>query len=452
MKRIYFCIITIVAGILNSCGVYKPYSRPDMDVEGLYRDMKTNDTVSLASLNWKEFFQDKYLQALIEKGLAQNTDLRIAHTRVEAAKAVLMNTQLSYLPSVSLTPDGSVSNMNGSSVKTYNLATSASWETDLFGKVTNAKRGARVALEGSRAYEQAVQTGLVATIANSYYTLLMLDRQLEISERTLDSWKEMEKTLEALKHAGKSNDAAVLQAKANRLALEASVVSVLKSIRETENSLSALLADTSQVIERGILAKQSFHDTLSIGLPIQLLANRPDVRQAEFNLAQACYATNSARAAFYPSITLSGSIGWTNNAGEIVMNPGSWLLRAVGSLVQPLFNKGTNIANLRQAKAYQEETLLLFRQSLLDAGKEVNDALTICQSARLRLDYGEQQVSVLKEAVRKTELMMRHSSINYLEVLTARQSLLDAELTQAQDKFDEIQGIISLYHALGGGL
>lgn len=452
MKRIYFCIITIVAGILSSCGVYKPYSRPDMDVEGLYRDMKTNDTVSLASLNWKEFFQDKHLQALIEKGLAQNTDLRIAHTRVEAAEAVLLNARLSYLPSISLAPEGSISSMNGNPVKPYNLAASASWEIDLFGKVTNAKRGARAALEGSRAYEQAVQTELVATIANSYYTLLMLDRKLEINERTLDSWKEMEKTLEALKNAGKSNDAAVLQAKANRLALEASVVSVLKSIRETENSLSALLADTSQMIKRGILAKQSFPDTLTVGLPIQLLANRPDVRQAEFNLTQACYATNSARAAFYPSITLSGSIGWTNNAGEIIMNPGSWLLRAVGSLVQPLFNKGTNIANLRQAKAYQEETLLLFRQSLLDAGKEVNDALTICQSARLRLDYGEQQVSVLKEAVRKTELMMRHSSINYLEVLTARQSLLDAELTQAQDKFDEIQGIISLYHALGGGL
>lgn len=452
MKLIYFCIITIATSLLSGCGVYTPYSRPDIDIEGLYRDTETNDTVSIASFGWKAFFHDKHLQSLIERGLVQNTDLRIAHTRVEAAEAVLMNARLSYLPSISLAPEGSISGMNGNSVKSYNLAASASWEIDLFGKVTNAKQGARATLEGSWAYEQAVQTELVATIANSYYTLLMLDRQLEISERTLDSWKEMEKTLEALKNAGKSNDAAVLQAKANRLALEASVVSVLKSIRETENSLSALLADTSQVIERGILAKQSFPDTLTIGLPIQLLANRPDVRQAEFNLAQASYATNLARAAFYPSITLSGSIGWTNNAGEIVMNPGSWLLGAVGSLVQPLFNKGTNIANLRQAKAHQEETLLLFRQSLLDAGKEVNDALTVCQSARLRLDYGEQQISALTEAVRKTELMMRHSSINYLEVLTARQSLLDAELTQAQDKFDEIQGIISLYHALGGGL
>lgn len=335
-------------------------------------------------------------------------------------------------------------------IKTYNLAASASWEIDLFGKVTNAKREALAALEGSRAYRQAVETQLIATIANSYYMLLMLDRQLIISEQTLITWKETEHSIEALKRAGKSNDAAVLQAKANRLALEASVVSIRKSIRETENGLSALLADTSHDIMRGALQKQQFPDTLSAGLPVQLLANRPDVRQAEWNLAQAYYATNAARSAFYPSLTLSGSIGWTNNVGGVVVNPGSWLFSAVGSLMQPLFNKGTNIANLRQAKARQEEALLLFQQSLLDAGKEVNNALTRWQSARIRMDYVNQQIMTLQEAVRKTELLMQHTSTNYLEVLTARQRLLEAELTQAQDKFEEIQGVIDLYHAVGG--
>ena len=320
----------------------------------------------------------------------------------------------------------------------------------MFGKVTNAKREALAALEGSRAYRQAVETQLIATIANSYYMLLMLDRQLIISEQTLITWKETEHSIEALKRAGKSNDAAVLQAKANRLALEASVVSIRKSIRETENGLSALLADTSHDIMRGALQKQQFPDTLSAGLPIQLLANRPDVRQAEWNLAQAYYATNAARSAFYPSLTLSGSTGWTNNVGGVVVNPGSWLFSAVGSLMQPLFNKGTNIANLRQAKARQEEALLLFQQSLLDAGKEVNNALTRWQSARIRMDYVNQQIMTLQEAVRKTELLMQHTSTNYLEVLTARQRLLEAELTQAQDKFEEIQGVIDLYHAVGG--
>ena len=453
MKFAYYTFILLWAVcLMTGCSIYKPYSRPEVQTEGLYRDLEeTRDTASIATLGWGNLFSDKNLQALIEKGLERNTNLRVAHIRVKAAEAVLMNARLSYLPSVVLTPDGSISGTEGAkAIKTYNLAASASWEIDLFGKVTNAKREALAALEGSRAYRQAVETQLIATIANSYYMLLMLDRQLIISEQTLITWKETEHSIEALKRAGKSNDAAVLQAKANRLALEASVVSIRKSIRETENVLSALLADTSHDIMRGALQKQQFPDTLSAGLPIQLLANRPDVRQAEWNLAQAYYATNAARSAFYPSLTLSGSTGWTNNVGGVVVNPGSWLFSAVGSLMQPLFNKGTNIANLRQAKARQEEALLLFQQSLLDAGKEVNNALTRWQSARIRIDYVNQQIMTLQEAVRKTELLMQHTSTNYLEVLTARQRLLEAELTQAQDKFEEIQGVIDLYHAVGG--
>ena len=453
MKFAYYTFILLWAVcLMTGCSIYKPYSRPEVQTEGLYRDLEeTRDTASIATLGWRNLFSDKNLQALIEKGLERNTNLRVAHIRVKAAEAVLMNARLSYLPSVVLTPDGSISGTEGAkAIKTYNLAASASWEIDLFGKVTNAKREALAALEGSRAYRQAVETQLIATIANSYYMLLMLDRQLIISEQTLITWKETEHSIEALKRAGKSNNAAVLQAKANRLALEASVVSIRKSIRETENVLSALLADTSHDIMRGALQKQQFPDTLSAGLPIQLLANRPDVRQAEWNLAQAYYATNAARSAFYPSLTLSGSTGWTNNVGGVVVNPGSWLFSAVGSLMQPLFNKGTNIANLRQAKARQEEALLLFQQSLLDAGKEVNNALTRWQSARIRMDYVNQQIMTLQEAVRKTELLMQHTSTNYLEVLTARQRLLEAELTQAQDKFEEIQGVIDLYHAVGG--
>lgn len=453
MKFAYYTFILLWAVcLMTGCSIYKPYSRPEVQTEGLYRDLEeTRDTASIATLGWRNLFSDKNLQALIEKGLERNTNLRVAHIRVKAAEAVLVNARLSYLPSVVLTPDGSISGTEGAkAIKTYNLAASASWEIDLFGKVTNAKREALAALEGSRAYRQAVETQLIATIANSYYMLLMLDRQLIISEQTLITWKETEHSIEALKRAGKSNDAAVLQAKANRLALEASVVSIRKSIRETENVLSALLADTSHDIMRGALQKQQFPDTLSAGLPIQLLANRPDVRQAEWNLAQAYYATNAARSAFYPSLTLSGSTGWTNNVGGVVVNPGSWLFSAVGSLMQPLFNKGTNIANLRQAKARQEEALLLFQQSLLDAGKEVNNALTRWQSARIRMDYVNQQIMTLQEAVRKTELLMQHTSTNYLEVLTARQRLLEAELTQAQDKFEEIQGVIDLYHAVGG--
>lgn len=445
-------IISVLATCLMAgCGIYRPYTRPEVETDGLFRDIPTEDSVTIASLSWRELFTDEHLQALIETGLEQNTDLRIARLRVEEAEAVLLNARLSYLPSVALNPEGGINRYNRETSKTYNLSASASWEIDIFGKVTNAKREARAALEGSRAYEQAVQTQIVATIANSYYTLLMLDRQLAVNERTLGTWEKTVKVLEALKSAGKSNDAAVLQARANRMALESSLLSLRQNIHEAENALAVLLALPAQAIERGALTEQRFPEKLSVGLPLQLLANRPDVRQAEYALAQAYYTTNAARAAFYPSINLSGSLGWTNNGGGAILNPGKWLLGAIGSLTQPLFNKGTNRANLKIAKARQEEATLLFRQSLLDAGKEVNDALTAWQTARQRIELDSCQITMLQEAVRKTELLMRHTPTTYLEVLTAQQSLLAAEQTEAQARFDEIQSIIELYHSLGGG-
>lgn len=233
--------------------------------------------------------------------------------------------------------------------------------------------------------------------------------------------------------------------------MQNSAISIKQSITETENALSSLLATPSHYILRGKLENQQFTDSLSVGVPIQLLSMRPDVRESEFNLAQAFYATNVARAAFYPSITLSGTLGWTNNGGGIVTNPGNWLLNAIGSLVQPLFNRGANIANLKIAKARQEEATLLFQQSLYNAGEEVNNSLSRIQNAQSRIEGGIKQIGILEDAVHKTELLMRHSNTTYLEVLTAQQSLLDAQNTLAQDRFDKIQGIINLYHALGGG-
>lgn len=449
MKRLIILSLTLV--LLAGCGVYRKYERSELPAENLFLNSETQDTATIATVPWQEFFTDTYLRALIEQGLRQNTDFRVARLRVEAAEAVLMNARLAYLPAISLNPEASVSQFDGSLAKSYNLAVAANWEIDLFGKVTNAKRGARAALEQSRTYRQAVQTQLVATIANSYYTLLMLDNQLAISRQTYESWTETERTLEALKRAGQSNDAAVLQARGSRLALEASMLTLEKEIRNTENSICALLGMPQTFIERGTMTEQLFPDTLAVGIPVQLLANRPDVQQAEYALAEAFYATNAARSAFYPSINLSGSAGWTNNNGGMVLNPGKWLLNAMGSLTQPLFNNGRNIANLKVAKARQEEASLLFQQSLLDAGKEVNDALIQWQTARQRILIGTEQIAALQEAVRKTELLMRHTSTNYLEVLIARQHLLEAQQTAAQDQFDKIQGVINLYHALGGG-
>lgn len=370
-------IALIATGLLTGCSVYRKYDRPDIVTDGLYMSLNGNsDTISIASIPWQDMFSDPKLQSLIEAGLDRNTDLNIARLRVEASEAALMTAKLSYLPSLGLNAEGGVSRYDGSTAKTYNVGASTSWELDIFGKLTAAKRGAVAALQGSRDYRQAVQTQLVATIADSYYTLAMLDSQLAVNERTLENWRSTVRTLEALKKAGKSNEAGVLQARANVMQLEASQLAIRKSLSETENALSAILAMPSHTIERGRLSEAVFPDTVSIGVSLQLLSNRPDVRQAEMNLAQAFYATNVARAAFYPSITLSGALGWTNNGGGIVTNPGQWLLNAIGSLTQPLFNRGANIANLKIAKTRQEEAKLLFQQSLLDAGKEVNDALT----------------------------------------------------------------------------
>ncbi len=396
-------------------------------------------------------FTDRKLQSLIETGIKQNTDLNVARLRVEAAEAALITAKLSYLPSLGINAEGGSSQYDGTTAKTYNVGASASWELDIFGRLTAAKRGAVAALQGSRDYQQAVQTQLVATIADSYYTLSMLDTQMAINNRTLENWRATVRTLEALKKVGKANEAGVLQAKANVMQLESSQLAIRKSISETENALSAILAMPSHSIERNNLTEASFPDTISIGVPLQLLSNRPDVRQAEMELAQAFYATNVARAAFYPNITLSGTLGWTNNGGGVITNPGQWLLNVIGSLTQPLFNRGVNIANLNIAKSRQEEAKLLFRQALLNAGKEVNDALTVWQTAKSQIEIGERRVSVLNDAVQKTELLMCHSGATYLEVLTAQQSLLEAETLQSQAYFERIQSIIKLYHALGGG-
>lgn len=445
-----------VAAGLSGCHIYKAYQRPEAIMpDSLYRQSEVAadaDSVSLASLSWRQLFTDPMLQDLIETGLENNTDLNIARLKVEEAEAMLMTSRLSYLPSVTLSPQGSVSGLAGEkATKTYNLAASAEWEIDVFGKVLNAKRGAKAVLEQSEAYRQAVQTQLVATIANSYYSLLMLDKQLDITRQTAETWRENVHAMEVLKRAGQTTEMAVAQTRASQLSAEASVLSLERQINEMENSLSVLLGMTPQKIERSTLDSQEFPDSLSVGVPLQLLSRRPDVKQSEAELAAAYYATNVARAAFYPSITLSGSAGWTNSAGAAVLNPAQWLLSAVGSIVEPLFNKGQNMANLKVAKAQQEEALLSFRQSLLDAGAEVNNALTQWQTARARIVLDEQQSESLRSALRSSELLMRHSSQNYLEVLTARQTLLQAELNATADRFDEIQGVINLYHALGGG-
>lgn len=457
MNMLRHTLIVFAAVMLASCGIYTNYERPVQavaDMDSLYRSEARPDTTrSIATLRWEELFTDTCLQQLIRQGLAANADLAVARLQVEEAQATLRQSKLAYLPSVQLEPTGTLSSFDGQKTqKTYSVGASASWEIDLFGKLRNSKRQALASLLASDAYRQAMQTQVVATVSDSYYALLMLDEQIRITEQTAESWREYVRSLAALMQAGQADRATLAQAEASRLAAESSLLSLQQQAIEQENALCVFVGLTPRRLERGTMDGQHFPSHLSVGVPLDLLSRRPDVRQAEANLMQAFYATNSARAAFYPSITLSGSAGWTNSGGAAVANPGAWLLQAVGSLVQPLFNRGQNLANLKIVKAQQEEAVLQFRQSLLDAGNEVNNALAQWQTARERIRLDNEQVEQLTITLGDTELLMENSAdTNYLQVLTARQSLLSAQLAVASDRYDEIQGVIELYHALGGG-
>ena len=445
--------------LLSSCHIYKSYDRPeDITTSGLYRDpvadndTLVSDTTNFGNVNWRELFTDPQLQALIEQGLQNNTDLRSAQLQIEEAEAALMSAKLAFLPSFALSPQGTISSFDGGkATKTYTLPVTASWELDIFGRLRNAKQQAKALYAQSKDYQQAVRTQLIAGIANVYYTLLMLDEQLAISQQTEEAWKETVASTRALMDAGLANEAATSQMEAAYYSVQTSILDLKEQINQVENSLALLLAETPRRYERGKLADQRLPEDVAVGVPMQMLSNRPDVRAAERSLEQAFYATNQARAAFYPSIVLSGSAGWTNSAGSMIVNPGKFLASAVGSLTQPLFNKGQIMAQYRIAKAQQEEASLSFQQALLNAGSEVNDALVACQTSKAKTLLFEKQIQSLEKALESTSLLMEHGTTTYLEVLTARQSLLSAQLSQTANRFTEIQSVINLYQALGGG-
>ena len=446
MNKLYkSLILTITILSLHSCGLYKKYEREQMwFVDSLYRRMEiTGDTLSAATVAWDHMFTDPILQEWIQLGLDYNTDLNVARHRVQEAEAALLSARWALLPGATFTAQGGAPG-------NFSARADASWQADIFGSLRNSKRKAQAAVEQSKAYQQAVQTQLVATIANSYYTLVTLDEKLAISKRTMQTWDENIRTLEALKRAGKTNEAAVLQAKANRLNVEASVLTLEKEILAMENSFCALVSIVPMPIERSSLKDLEFPEKLSVGVPAELLSRRPDVRQAEMALAQTFYNVNSVKAAFYPNLTLSGAIGWTISGGTAI-DPSSMITNFIGSLAQPIFGRGANKARLQAAQAQREAAAWQFRQSLLDAGVEVNNAVTQWQTAQKRVELDKRQILNLQASVWNTQLLMKHGNANYLEVLTAQKNLLQAELSEVSDRFDEIQAVINLYQALGGG-
>lgn len=453
MKKTIFMIAATLT--LSSCGIYTNYHQAEEVPSGLYgEEIAVDSSANFAALSWRELFTDPTLQSLIEKGLQNNTDLQSARLRVEQAEAALLSAKLAYLPSFALAPQGTISSFDKQeAVETYQLPVVASWQLDVFGGIRNAKKQAKAVYEQSEDYRQAVQTGVICGIANLYYTLRMLDEQLSISEQTERSWVETVDAMRAMMNAGMANEAAVSQLEAAHLGVKSSVLDLKEQINQVENALALVLAETPQSIGRTSWTEVSFEcpKNLSVGLPVQLLANRPDVRATERALEAAFYGTNAARSAFWPNISLSGTAGWTNEAGSMIVNPGKFLAAAVGSLTQPIFAQGGLRARYKIAKASQEQASLAFQQAVLNAGTEVNEALVACETSRKKSGLIEKQVTSLEKAYESTFLLMQHGNITYLDVLTAKQSLLGARLQQSANRFMEIQSVISLYQALGGG-
>lgn len=452
MKKIVFTLAT--TALLSSCGIYSSYERPaDIKTDGLYGATVTEsaDSAGLAALPWRSLFTDSTLQSLIEKGLQNNTDMRTAALGIEQAEASLKAAKLSFFPSFALAPQGGFNSVDWAKAsKTYTIPLSASWQVDIFGSLRNAKKRAQVQLESSKAYKQAVQTQLIATIANYYYTLAMLDEQLSVSKATADIWQENIKTYKALMNVGQTTSAAVAQAEGNYYNVCAQIVDLEQQITEVENSFSTLLGETVSSIQRQSINDWQAPQSITAGIPSYALANRPDVKNAELALASAFYNTNAARSAFYPALNLTGTLGWTNDLGVIV-NPGKWIWQAVGSLTQPIFQNGKLRANLKISKAQQEEAKLAFQQTLLNAGAEVNTAMAKIQNNTEKEELNDKRIASMEQAVKSTQLLMQNSSTNYLEVLTAQQSLLSAQLSKISTQFAKIQGTIELYQALGGG-
>lgn len=459
MKSFNIIIMVSAAALLSGCGIYGKYERPEVDAAGIVRDVTSNtdtlavtDTTSFGNLPWKSVFTDPALQSLIEKGLENNTDLLNAALNVKMVEAQLMSAKLAFVPSFTFSPQGTISSWDGNkATKTYSLPVNASWSIDLFGNLLNQKRSAQMALLATKDYQLVVKTNLIANVANAYYTLLMLDKQLEIVNNMVGLTKETWDMMKLQKDFKGGKETSVQSAEANYYSVLAQAADLKRQIRETENSLSLLLGQRAQYIERGKIDDQNLPVEFSTGVSLQMLNNRPDVHYAEMTLAQCFYNTQAARSKFYPNITISGSGAFTNSAGAGIVNPGKWLLSAVGSLVQPIFQNGQLIAGLKVAKAEQEQAYNTWQNAVLSAGSEVSNALVLYNSSDEKSKLEAKQVESLRKNVEYTKELFQSAGSTYLEVITAQQSLLNAELAKVQDDFYKMQAVVNLYYALGGG-
>ena len=447
--------------LLSSCGLYNKYERPDnLNTSGLIRDivsdgdtLQVNTDENFGNQPWRELFTDPQLQGLIEKALENNTDLRNAALNVKMMETALKVSKLAFLPSVAVAPQGTISKvqMDGASVsKTYQIPISASWNVDLFGNLLSVKRSAQMKLLATKDYQVLVKTNIICGIANLYYTLMMLDEQLRIvtdmEGLTKDTWQMMK----LQKDLGRARSTSVQSAEASYYSVQAQAAALRQQIREMENSMSLLLNEPGHKIERGLFYNQSLPTKFATGVGIQLLSNRADVHAAEMSLAQCFYDVETARSRFYPNITITGNAMFTNNVGQ-VMNPGKWILSAVGSLTQPIFQHGQIVAGLKVAKAQQEQALNTFQNTILKAGNEVSNALIAYNTCEEKSQLDEKQVKLYEQNVEDTKQLYASKGSTYLEVIQAQSSLLNARISKVTDDFNKMQAVVNLYQALGGG-
>ncbi len=445
--------------MMGSCGIYSKYERPDINTDGIIRDqisasdMKENtDTASFGNLPWRQVFTDPMLQGLIQRGIENNVNMRNAALNVKIVEAQLTAAKLAFVPQFTFTPQATVSSWDfGKAKQIYSLPVNASWTIDLFGNLLNQKRSSQMALLATKDYQLVVKTQIVSNIANLYYTLLMLDRQLEIinemSILTKDTWDVMKMQMEL----GRYRSTSVQSAEAAHYNVLARAEDMKRQIRETENALSILIGQPAQAIARGKLANQTLPTEFSTGVGLQFLANRADVHRAEMTLAGCFYDVNTARSRFYPKITISGSGAYTNNGGGMIVNPGKILASAIGSLVQPIFMNGQLKAGLVVAQAKYEQAYNNWQNAIFQAGSEVSNALVKYNSNAAKSELDAHQVAVLRQNVEHAKMLVSESSSTYLEVIQAQSSLLNAEISQLTDDFNKMQAVVSLYQALGGG-
>lgn len=455
-------LLTIAAAslMMASCGLYNKYDRPDVNTTGLFRDtvsdvdtLVTNTDERFGDLPWREVFTDPQLQALIEKALENNTDLANAALNVKMMEDMLKVAKLAFLPGVAIAPQGTISRvqMDGASTsKTYQLPISASWNVDLFGNILSQKRSAQVQLLATKDYQVAVKTNIICGVANLYYTLMMLDEQLAIltdmEGLVKDTWDMMKLQMQL----GRARSTSVQSAEASYYSVKAQAIDLKRQIREMENSMSLLLNEAGHRIDRGSFYDQHLPEKFSTGVGIQLLSNRADVHAAEMALAQCFYDVETARSRFYPNITVSGNATFTNNLGAVV-NPGKWLLSAVGSLTQPIFQHGQIVAGLKVAKAKQEQAFNTWQNAILKAGNEVSNALLAYNSSAERSVLDQKQVDLYAQNVEDTRLLYKSKGSSYLEVIQAQTNLLNARISKVTDDFSKMQAVVNLYQALGGG-